>query len=101
MAHSILHLVEDLEATLHTVHNLLRPGGLLISKTPCLLDMNPLIAHVALPVMKLFGKAPGVLCFTSDQLRRTISANGFTIIADEHHGTKGRDTRPFIVARRA
>ena len=95
-----LHLVADLPATLRAVHSLLRPGGLFITKTVCLGDMNPLIG-LAIPVMRLFGKAPATVSrFGSAELEREIAAAGFAIEAVERHGSKGKDARAFIVARR-
>ncbi len=95
-----LHLVSDLEETLGSIHALLKPGGLFISKTPCLGNMNPLI-RLAIPVMRLFGKAPDtVLTFSMDGLQKAIEKAGFEIETREFHGTKGKDVRPFIVARR-
>lgn len=101
MAHNILHLVPDLDATLSRIRDALRPGGLLIAKTPCLGDMNPAIRWVMLPAMRAVGKAPPVLCFKETALREAIGRNGFVVEAVEFHGTKGRDARPFIVARKA
>ena len=46
---NVLHLVADREAVLRGVHRLLRPGGLFISKTPCLKEMNPLM-RIVLPL---------------------------------------------------
>ena len=100
LAFSYLHLVHDPAAVLRAVHGVLAPGGLFISKTPCLREMNPLIPHVALPVMRLIGKAPHVELFDGPALERMIRAAGFTVVATERHATRGRDTRPFIVARR-
>jgi len=34
-------------------------------------------------------------------LREAIGRNGFVVEVVEFHGTKGRDARPFIVARKA
>lgn len=101
LAMNLLHLVPDLGATLTVAHRLLRPGGLLITKTPCLSDMNPLI-RLVLPLMRWVGKAPAsVRCFTDAELRSAVQAAGFTILAEERHASKGRDTRPFLVAQRA
>lgn len=99
MGFSALHLVPDLADGLARIHGLLKPGGLFISKTPCLGDMNPLIL-AALPVMRFLGKAPNVLVFTSGALQAAIAAAGFDLVDVEHHASKGKDTRPFIVARR-
>lgn len=95
-----LHLVRDVPATLRTVHALLAPGGLFVSKTACLGDMNPLIRLILLPAMRAVGKAPHVSVFTGKQLESMIAEAGFEIVAREDHATKGRDTRPFIVARK-
>lgn len=95
-----LHLVRDLPATLRAIHALLEPGGLLISKTPCLGDMNPLIRLVLLPVMRAVGLAPTVIVFDTNELERMIGEAGFEIVARESHASKGKDARPFIVARR-
>lgn len=95
-----LHLVRDLPKTLVRIHCLLRPGGLFISKTPCLADMNPLIRHVLLPAMRVVGLAPHVGVLGARDMTRLIDAAGFDILVTEGHATKGKDTRPFIVARK-
>lgn len=95
-----LHLVRDPESALRHIHDLLVPGGLFISKTPCLGDMNVLIRTVVLPVMGAVGLAPHVSVFNSWDLNGLISAAGFEVVATEGHATKGKDTRPFIVARK-
>jgi ubiquinone/menaquinone biosynthesis C-methylase UbiE len=100
LAFNLLHLVNDLDGALASVVQALRPGGLLISKTACLSEMNPLIPWVAIPVMRALGKAPQVLCFDADQLQVAMVRQGMAIEAVERHGTKGRDIRVFIVARR-
>lgn len=95
-----LHLMHDVKDCLRRVRRLVKPGGLFISKTPCLGDMSPFI-RAAIPVMQLFGKAPKVSIFTARQLEAAIMAEGFEIVEVARHATKGKDTRPFIVARRS
>lgn len=97
---NFLHLVRDLPSTLASIHALLKPGGLFVSKTPCLGDMNPLIRLVLLPAMRAIGKAPHVDPFGAEVLERKIAQAGFEILARESHASSGRDTRPFILARR-
>lgn len=94
-----LHLVRDLPATLTAIHRLLHSGGLLVTKTVCLSEMNPLI-RLAVPVMRAIGLAPHVSSFSGITLENVMSGQGFEIIAIERHGTKGRDVRPFIIARK-
>ena len=100
LAFNILHLVPDLDRALATLYDRLKPSGVLISKTACLGAMNPLIRWVAVPVMQAFGKAPHVLSFTVEGLESAIARAGFQIEKREFHATKGKDTRPFIVARK-
>ncbi|KKB85043.1 ubiquinone biosynthesis protein UbiE [Devosia limi DSM 17137] len=95
-----LHLVRDVPATLRHIHDLLAPEGLFISKTACLGDMNPLIRLVLLPIMSAIGKAPTVTAFTAQQLAQMLTASGFDILVTENHASKGKDSRPFIVARK-
>ncbi|TRA98213.1 MULTISPECIES: bifunctional 2-polyprenyl-6-hydroxyphenol methylase/3-demethylubiquinol 3-O-methyltransferase UbiG [Rhizobium/Agrobacterium group] len=94
-----LHLVRDLPGTLRHIHALLAPHGLLITKTPCVGDMNPLI-RLVLPAMRAIGKAPYAGVFNAAELGRHINAGGFDILATEIHATKGNDNRPYIVARK-
>lgn len=95
-----LHMVRDVPGTLARIHNLLAAGGVYISKTPCLGDMSPLIRHVLLPGMRAIGRAPHVTVLRSSDLYRLLRAAGFDIMATENHATRGRDHRPYIVARK-
>lgn len=100
LAFNLLHLVTDLPQTLNAAISALKPGGLLISKTPCLNEMNPLIPKLALPLLRAIGKAPPVLCFDARQLQAAMTAQGLQILAVERHGSKSKDWRVFIVARK-
>lgn len=95
-----LHLVRDLPGTLRCIYALLAAEGLLISKTPCLGHMNPLIRSVALPAMRVIGKAPYAGVFRVADLSQHIRAAGFDILATESHASKGNDNRPYVVARK-
>lgn len=98
LAFNTLHLVRDRGAALVRAGRLLKPGGLLITKTPCLSEMNLLI-RLAVPLAQRFGKAPWVSFFSAPQLEAEITAAGFTIIEQARHGSKRKDPRIFIVAR--
>ncbi len=100
LAFNMLHLVSDLDQALALAMQALRPGGLLISKTPCLSEMNWLIPNVALPLMQAIGKAPQVLCFDAAHLQAAMVRQGMEIVSVERHGTRGKDIRVFMVARR-
>jgi ubiquinone/menaquinone biosynthesis C-methylase UbiE len=96
---NVLHLIEDRAAALRGVHRLLKPGGVFISKTPALTEINFLI-RLAVPLMQAFGKAPFVDFFSNEELEREIAASSFEIIERAHHGSGKRDIRTFFVARR-
>lgn len=99
LAFNVLHLVPSLPDTLTSIHRQLKPGGLFISKTPCLRLMNPLIRGI-IPLMQRLGKAPSVNVLTSDDIEAALRAAGFKINLQAWHGTKGKDTRPYYVAQR-
>jgi ubiquinone/menaquinone biosynthesis C-methylase UbiE len=100
LAFNLLHLVSDLDGALEAAMKALRPGGLLISKTACISEMNPLIPHLAIPLMRAIGKAPHVLCFDAQGLQSAIVRQGMEIVSVERHGTRGKDIRVFVVARK-
>ncbi len=100
LAFNVLHLVTDLDRALDLAVQALRPGGLLISKTACIAEMNPLIPYLALPLMRAIGKAPHVLCFDAAALQSAIARQRMDIVSVERHGTRGKDIRVFIVARK-
>lgn len=99
LAFNLLHLVEARRAALASVHKMLKPGGLFISKTPCLADANPIL-RVVVPVMRLFGMAPYVGFFTASAFEGEIAEAGFEIVERARHGSRTKDARPFLVARK-
>ena len=98
LAFNVLHLVQDLDAAIAGCVAALAPGGRLISKTPCLREMNWLIPNIALPVARLIGRAPPVRCLAQADLEAAMRRQGLDIVAVERHASRGRDFRPFIVA---
>lgn len=99
MGFNVLHLVAAREAGLAGVRRLLKPGGLFISKTPCLKEMNPAV-RLAVPLMQVFGRAPYVSSLSALDLEREISAAGFEIVERARHGSRGNDARLFLVAKK-
>ncbi len=99
LAFNVLHLLTDRRAALAHMHARLKPGGLFISKTPCLSEMNPLIRY-AVPVARLLGKAPTVAFFNALELEAEIASAGFAIVARERHGSERKDARIFISAQK-
>lgn len=96
-AFSILHLLDDLDAGLAHLHQHIKPGGILITKTACLRDMNFALPYL-IKVMQWFGKAPHVNIFDHKELEAAFRQAGFEVIEASYHG-KTQSTR-FIAARR-
>lgn len=100
LAFNVLHLTSALDEALSRLVQALRPGGRLISKTACIAEMNLLIPYLAVPVMRALHLVPPVLCFDEHRLRSAMVRQGLQIVCIERHGTRGKDTRAFIVARK-
>ena len=100
LAFNLLHLVRDRASLIRQVHRWLKPGGLFISKTPCLKEMNPLI-RLAVPVARMLGKAPHVGFFTGPALEAEMVTAGFAILERGRHGSGRQDPRIYLVARKA
>lgn len=94
---SILHLLEDKDAAISKVHRMLEPGGVFVSSTACVGDMNPLI-RLVLPIARILGLAPLVNVFSSDELAASLEEAGFAI---DHRWQPGRGKAVFIVAKKA
>ncbi|MEJ6395220.1 class I SAM-dependent methyltransferase [Gymnodinialimonas sp. 2305UL16-5] len=97
LAFNLLHLLTDLDTTLAQVHAQLHPGGLFISKSPCLGDKKRWLKPV-ITLMQWLGKAPYVTFFSRATLRAQIEAAGFEII--ETADLPPTMPSHFIVARR-
>jgi ubiquinone/menaquinone biosynthesis C-methylase UbiE len=95
-----LHLVRDLPGTLSHVHDLLKPGGLFILKTPCLGDMGPLLGKLLLPAMRAIGKAPHINVLKQVDLVRRLESAMFDVLLIEDHSTGGKMKRPYMVAQK-
>lgn len=96
---NVLHLVAARAEALRSIHRLLKPGALFISKTPCLREMNPMI-RLIVPVMQAIGQAPYVAVFSTPELESEIDSAGFEIIERARHASRGKDPRVFLVARK-
>jgi ubiquinone/menaquinone biosynthesis C-methylase UbiE len=95
----ILHLVPDIRATLAATHRQLKPGGLLISKTYCVRDMNVAMRLAVIPALQAFGVVPRFAVMAVAELRRVIVEAGFTIEAARTFGANRH--AHYIVARKS
>ena len=104
LAFNLLHLTADLDTALAGIVRALRPGGLLISKTPCIAELNPFAVgglRLLMPVLRAMGRAPYLQFLDEPRLRAAMQRAGLQVQASERHGTgSGRDVRAFIVARK-
>ncbi len=98
LALSVLHLVSDRDDTIRKVHEWLKPGGVFITSTVCLGDNMKFFKLIA-PIAKFFGVFPLLRIFTANQLRKSLTDNGFEIDYDWHPDKK-RLHSAFIIAKK-
>jgi ubiquinone/menaquinone biosynthesis C-methylase UbiE len=73
----LLHLVEDTPHVMRRIHTLLKPGGLMISATPC---VRGTAFGVVLSSLSRFGVIPPLTSFSVSALESAITEGGFEII---------------------
>jgi arsenite methyltransferase len=96
-AYSLLHLVEDREATLARIYRLLKPGGFFVSSTVCL--RGSWIPYGALlRVMRWLGRAPSVHILDRATLEHEVRRAGFVDLTSPDVGAK--PTVAFLVAQK-
>ncbi|MEX0302544.1 MAG: class I SAM-dependent methyltransferase [Leisingera sp.] len=103
LAHNLLHLLPDLEKVLEGAALRVKPGGLFISKTPCLGDKRGSwkywLFQAAIPLMRLAGQAPSHVEFLSVRsLEAAVERAGFKII--EAGNFPAETPSRYLVARR-
>ncbi|WEJ58188.1 class I SAM-dependent methyltransferase [Devosia sp. FJ2-5-3] len=96
MAMSVLHLLEDKNQAIRTVHRVLKPGGYFVSSTACVAEMIPLFGLVA-PLGKRLGLLPHVDVMRAPQLVGALEQAGFAI---EHQWRPKRMAALFVIARK-
>lgn len=102
LGHNLFHLVRNIDAAFAGIHKRLKPGGIFISKTPCLaepgLGFKFGIMKLAIPLMQMVGKAPFVKMLSIRELETAITDAGFDII--ETGDFPATPPARYIVARR-
>ena len=97
LAFNIMHLLEDARAALQRASALLKPGGLMISETPCLGEAG-IVLRTLLP---LVGKILGISylrTFTISEVNDLVRNRGFQIL--ESVVPEGRIPTCFVVGRK-
>ncbi len=96
LAFNFLHLLEDIPGSLDRIHDLLKPGGLFISKTVCLAERSRLLGLV-IALMRVLGMAPYASSLRIAELEQLIRSAGFEIVEAGSYPHPNR----YLVARRA
>jgi 2-polyprenyl-3-methyl-5-hydroxy-6-metoxy-1,4-benzoquinol methylase len=96
LAFYILHLLEDNQKTIQRINDLLKPGGLIISVTPCIGEK--IFLKVSLSLLSKIGLVPDIKSFKISELEDSIANGNFEIIENEslHQGMP----QIFIVAKK-
>ncbi|GGB93402.1 hypothetical protein GCM10011352_19340 [Marinobacterium zhoushanense] len=92
---NILHLLENVEGALSRVYRLLKPGGVFVSSTALVSDMN-VVWRLVIPLMQSVGLAPYVNRLGRDDLLSRLTEAGFKI---DKEWQPGKDSI-FIVAKK-
>jgi 2-polyprenyl-3-methyl-5-hydroxy-6-metoxy-1,4-benzoquinol methylase len=77
----ILHLIEDNQKVIQRIHELLKPGGLLISATPCVGE-KPILSSLFSFAGKI-GIIPTIKSFKRFELENSITNENFEIFETE------------------
>jgi SAM-dependent methyltransferase len=94
---NILHLLPDLAGALAELRGRLKPGGLLITKTPCLGGNRYAALWPVVRAMRLVGKAPPVRFLSPARVEAEIAGAGFAIL--ERGDYPAMPPSRFVVAR--
>jgi len=102
LAHSLLHLLEDVPAAIQAIRSRLKPDGLFISKTVCSFEAStPLkwrIMKLVLPLAQLLGKAPYINFMSAREWEDIIESGGFKIVESGNYPKTAMSR--YIVARK-
>lgn len=93
---SILHLLEDKEATINQVYQMLKPGGLFVTSTSCLGD-SMFWFKLIVPLGRMLGFLPLVKVFTIKELTESLTNAGLTI---DYQWQPSKNKAVFIVAKK-
>ena len=93
---SILHLLPDKDQHIARAYKLLKPGGVFVSSTACIADMNTGFKLIA-PILRLMPLMPKVQAFSKTSLIQSFDNAGFSI---DYEWQPERDKAVFVVARK-
>lgn len=81
LAFNILHLLDDNQKTMQHINDLLKPGGLIISVTPCIGER--IFLNISISLLSFIGKIPKIKSFKANELKESISNRNFEIIEND------------------
>ncbi|MFZ1807800.1 MAG: methyltransferase domain-containing protein [Cyclobacteriaceae bacterium] len=96
LAFHILHLVEDASLTIQRIKELLKPGGIFISVTPCMAD-KPFFSGL-LSLFGSIGIVPKITSFNYQDLQNLLADEKLTIVESEK--LAGTSNQYFIVGKK-
>lgn len=100
---NILLYFNDVEKVLNRLHDLLKPGGLIITSTACLKEKRSFLAILTTPLLFVISRLrllPFIRFFKMNELEQTVSAAGFDIV-DTEILMDSPATEYFIAARKS
>lgn len=98
LAFNFLHLLEDLPGAVRRIGELLKPGGVFVSKTVCLAEQTRLWGWL-LAIIKPLGFVPYVRCLEVAELEGILTGAGFEIVETGFYPPSPPSR--FVVARKA
>jgi 2-polyprenyl-3-methyl-5-hydroxy-6-metoxy-1,4-benzoquinol methylase len=78
IAFNIFHLLEEPQKYFQRLHQILKPGGLIISSTPCMSEA-PLLNRI-LKIFSFIGMTPKLNSFTSSEMEQLLLGESFKTI---------------------
>jgi len=93
---SILHLLENKEAVIERVYQMLKPGAVFVTSTVCLGDKMKFFKILG-PIGRFLRLLPLVRVFTRKELKDSLTAAGFEI---DHEWAPDKGMALFIVAKK-
>lgn len=97
LAFNVMHLLDNISGVIKRVSELLKPGGIFISKTPCLKEKS-WVWPILVPVMATVMRVGPVSCFTLSGLKEAVTDEGFDIV--ETFVQPVKPLKLFFVARK-
>ena len=97
LAFNILHLLQDARKAVQRVSELLKPGGLVVSVTPCLGEAGVLL-RTLLPLVSKLGILSYLRTFRISEVKDLVRDGGFQILESEV--LEGTIPSSFVVARK-